>query len=57
MIQTFFNPEIIAASWPIVVSGLLNTVLLSLIVVPLACSAVFSSRWAPRSVIRWCAGR
>ena len=35
MIQTFFNPEIIAASWPIVVAGLLNTVLLSLIVVPL----------------------
>ena len=35
MIQTFFNVEIIAASWPIVVAGLLNTVLLSLIVVPL----------------------
>src|ERR1051325_7606000 len=35
MIQTFFNPEIIAASWPIVRAGLLNTVLLSLLVVPL----------------------
>jgi polar amino acid transport system permease protein len=35
MIQTFFNPEIIAASWPIVLAGLRNTVLLSLIVVPL----------------------
>ena len=35
MIQTFFNVEIIAASWPIVVAGLLNTMLLSLIVVPL----------------------
>ena len=35
MIQTFFNPEIIAAAWPIVLAGLLNTVLLSLIVVPL----------------------
>src|SRR5215218_2187949 len=35
MIQTFFNPEIIAAAWPIVMSGLLNTILLSLIVVPL----------------------
>jgi polar amino acid transport system permease protein len=35
MIDTFFNPEIIAAIWPIVLAGLLNTVLLSLIVVPL----------------------
>ena len=35
MIQTFFNPEIIVASWPIVRAGLLNTVLLSLLVVPL----------------------
>src|SRR3984893_7834529 len=35
MIQTFFNPEIIAAAWPIVLAGLLNTILLSLIVVPL----------------------
>ncbi len=35
MIQTFFNPEIIAAAWPIIVAGLLNTILLSLIVVPL----------------------
>ena len=35
MIQTFLNPEIIAAAWPIVLAGLLNTILLSLIVVPL----------------------
>ncbi|MBV8392100.1 MAG: amino acid ABC transporter permease, partial [Alphaproteobacteria bacterium] len=35
MIETFFNPEIIAAIWPIVLAGLMNTVLLSLIVVPL----------------------
>src|ERR1700675_977385 len=35
MIQTFFNPAIIAASWPIVRAGLWNTVLLSLLVVPL----------------------
>src|SRR2546423_6614660 len=35
MIQTFFNPEIIVASWPIVLAGLRNTVLLSLLVVPL----------------------
>ena len=35
LIQTFLNPEIIAASWPIVLAGLRNTVLLSLLVVPL----------------------
>jgi len=35
MIETFFNPEIIAAAYPIVLSGLLNTILLSLLVVPL----------------------
>jgi len=38
MIQTFLNPEIIAAAWPIVLAGLLNTILLSLIVVPLGLS-------------------
>src|ERR1051326_875532 len=35
MIQSFSNREIIVASWPIVLAGLLNTVLLSLMVVPL----------------------
>ena len=35
MIESFFNLEIIAASWPIVRAGLLNTALLSLLVVPL----------------------
>ena len=35
MIDTFFNLDIIAAAWPIVLAGLLNTILLSLIVVPL----------------------
>lgn len=35
MIQSFFNREIIVASWPIVLAGLRNTVLLSLLVVPL----------------------
>ena len=35
MIQTFFNREIIVAAWPIVLAGLRNTVLLSLLVVPL----------------------
>src|SRR5258705_13011455 len=35
MLQTFLNPEIIAAAWPIILAGLGNTVLLSLVVVPL----------------------
>ncbi len=35
MLQTFFNPEIIAAAWPIIIAGLGNTLLLSLVVVPL----------------------
>jgi polar amino acid transport system permease protein len=33
--QTFLNPEIIAAVWRIMLAGLWNTVLLSLLVVPL----------------------
>src|SRR5690348_702104 len=35
MIQTFLNPEIIRAAWPIILAGLRNTVRLSLRVVPL----------------------
>ena len=35
MIQTFFNLEIIAAAWRIILAGLGNTVLLSAVVVPL----------------------
>ena len=35
MLETFFNPEIIKAAWPILLAGLGNTVLLSLVVVPL----------------------
>ena len=35
MLQTFFNPDIIKAAWPIILAGLGNTVLLSLVVVPL----------------------
>jgi polar amino acid transport system permease protein len=35
MIETFFNLDIMMAAWPIVLSGLGNTILLSLIVVPL----------------------
>jgi polar amino acid transport system permease protein len=35
MLQTFFNGDIIKAAWPILLAGLGNTVLLSLVVVPL----------------------
>src|SRR4026209_1812448 len=35
MLQTFLNPEIIKAAWPIILAGLGNTVMLSLVVVPL----------------------
>ena len=35
MLQTFFNLEIIGAAWRIILAGLGNTVLLSLVVVPL----------------------
>ena len=35
MLQTFLNPDIIKQAWPIILAGLGNTVLLSLVVVPL----------------------
>ena len=35
MLQTFFNLEIIGAAWKIILAGLGNTVLLSIVVVPL----------------------
>jgi len=35
MIETFLNPTIISQAWPILLAGLWNTVLLSLVVVPL----------------------
>jgi len=35
MLDTFFNWQIIVAAWPIVLSGLGNTILLSIVVVPL----------------------
>ena len=35
MLQTFFNLDIIRAAWRIILSGLGNTILLSLVVVPL----------------------
>ena len=35
MLQTFFNLDIIGAAWKIILAGLGNTVLLSVVVVPL----------------------
>ena len=35
MIETFFNLQIIAAAWPILCQGLLSTIGLSLLVIPL----------------------
>jgi len=35
MLQTFFNPQIIGAAWKILLAGLGNTLLLSVVVVPL----------------------
>ena len=35
MLQTFFNPAILKAAWPILLDGLGNTLLLSIVVVPL----------------------
>jgi len=35
MLQTFFNLDIVKAAWPILLAGLGNTVLLSIVVVPL----------------------
>ena len=35
MLQTFFNADIIKQAWPIILAGLGNTVLLSIVVVPL----------------------
>ena len=61
MIQAFFNWEIIVAAMPIVLSGLLNTVLLSLIVVPLglfgglilALLAGVKTRWVHWPLMAW----
>src|SRR5688500_8768317 len=35
MLETFFNPDIARQAWPILLAGLGNTILLSLVVVPL----------------------
>jgi polar amino acid transport system permease protein len=61
MIDTFFNTGIIVAAWPILLQGLLTTVELSLLVVPLgvvggAAIAVLSTvrhRWVRWPLIAW----
>jgi polar amino acid transport system permease protein len=61
MIQTFFNPEIMLAAWPIALAGLVNTILLSLLVVPLgllggtllAVLAGLRHRWLRWPLIAW----
>src|SRR5262249_30529263 len=54
IVQSFFNREIIAASWPIVRAGLLNTVLLSWLGGPLALLGAFllavRGRWNPPAI-------
>ncbi len=39
MIETFFNPGIIAAAWPILLRGFGATLLLAVITVPLGCAS------------------
>jgi polar amino acid transport system permease protein len=56
MIDTFLNPDIIAAAWPILLDGLLRTIGLSLLVVPLgllggAVLAILSTVRHP--LVRW----
>lgn len=61
MIQSFFNPEIIAEAWPILLQGLLITLVLSLVVVPLGlvggvCLALLSTlrhNWIRWPLIFW----
>lgn len=56
MIETFFNPAIIASAWRILLAGLENTVLLSLLVVPLgvAGGVVLASLAGIRhKLVRW----
>ncbi len=61
LLDTFFNLGIIAAAWPILLQGLLTTIWLSLIVVPLGCLfgvllAVLSTahhRWVRWPLIAW----
>ena len=55
MLETFLNTGIIVAAWPILLQGLLMTVALSLVVVPLAASAVRSRHAVHRAHpwVRW----
>lgn len=56
MIETFLNPEIAAAAGPILLAGLLRTVLLSLLVVPLGLLgglAVALLYLVPHPLVRW----
>jgi polar amino acid transport system permease protein len=61
IVQTFFNPEIIEAAYPIVLGGLRNTILLSALVVPLglmgglilALLASIRHRWLRWVLIAW----
>ena len=61
LLDTFFNFGIIAAAWPILLDGLLTTLWLSAVVVPLGCAcgvvlAVLSTarhRWVRWPLIAW----
>jgi polar amino acid transport system permease protein len=61
LIDTFFNAAIMAQAWPIILSGLGNTLLLSLLVVPLGLAggiilALLSTvrhRWVRWPLIAW----
>src|ERR1044071_899295 len=61
MLQTFFNADILKQAWPIILAGLGNTVLLSLVVVPLglcgglilAILAGFRKPWVRWPLMAW----
>ena len=54
----FFSLDILRQAWPILLSGLVQTVLLSAMVVPLGPRrAACCWRCSPRCGTRWCAGR
>lgn len=61
MIETFLNPGIILAAWPILLDGLWSTILLSLLVVPLgvvgglilALLSTVRSRWVHWPLMAW----
>lgn len=56
MLQTFFNLEIIGAAWRIILAGLGNTVMLSLVVVPLGLAGGLVVALASTSrsrIVRW----